>query len=740
MIRKTLSLLLLSLLALGTQAAENKTTLWKNYAPNGESFSKEIAIDFTKQNIHAEIDLSTCKSTTTYENILSIGDNLDGWDVSGVHHIHIYYTKSSKTLQLNWLNETATNQRKTITLTSDDLTLDLSGGGLYVNGAHVDEYATNSLSTLLNLKDIYIGSTQGDTRSWATYREVSVINTKLKIVTPTAGSTYLIVPDEHPEFALGVTEQANDKPMYLLPFSLTNDKQQWLTANSKSTTYPYHFKNGTSNFAMDLAGGYNNLTPQVWTSEIDYGSDIKNQDIKLVDAGNNTYKLCAVGTDQKTYYLALDKTTENSTLKRVTSETEATAFGFVDVNYPYTSVEDETGEGGEGSDITPITPQGITPQTSGTYYLKNAETGTYLAAGDDGRLTLTASGSAIAVGEATALAGTNALTIDGRVLARTTLEAVTCTGETVDPDASYEWRLEPVTTPDGETRYRLGLRSRDTFGFAYLEWDGTQLQLVTQDFVPGDALTQGLWIMQTEDEHKGVKPEKTFLDTETACTVPTDGKTYTVHLQRAFTTHAWNTFCSPIDITEAELSAQIGRDICIAEFTGYKDDNIQFTTVHSVEAGRPYLLRVDAIDNAQAKESITREGGYTFTDVTGFAAEPKPVTHGTLTFHGTYVKDVLHQGMYAFSQNTLYHLTADKEVKGFRCWFTEETTATTQAKTFIPWSLDGETTGIIGVESATGAASFDVYDLSGRQLRHHATTLQGLPHGIYVVNGRKVVR
>ena len=46
-------------------------------------------------------------------------------------------------------------------------------------------------------------------------------------------------------------------------------------------------------------------------------------------------------------------------------------------------------------------------------------------------------------------------------------------------------------------------------------------------------------------------------------------------------------------------------------------------------------------------------------------------------------------------------------------------------------------TDITSVRTTTNA--YDVYDLQGRQLRHAATSLDGLPHGIYIANGRKFV-
>ena len=47
-------------------------------------------------------------------------------------------------------------------------------------------------------------------------------------------------------------------------------------------------------------------------------------------------------------------------------------------------------------------------------------------------------------------------------------------------------------------------------------------------------------------------------------------------------------------------------------------------------------------------------------------------------------------------------------------------------------------TGIENVAEQEGPA--DVYNLSGILVKHNATTLEGLPHGVYIVRGHKVVK
>jgi len=54
---------------------------------------------------------------------------------------------------------------------------------------------------------------------------------------------------------------------------------------------------------------------------------------------------------------------------------------------------------------------------------------------------------------------------------------------------------------------------------------------------------------------------------------------------------------------------------------------------------------------------------------------------------------------------------------------------------------DDETTGIEHLEAEPATEGpFDVYDLSGRKVLSHVTSLDGLPNGVYIVNGKKMLK
>jgi uncharacterized protein YjdB len=56
-------------------------------------------------------------------------------------------------------------------------------------------------------------------------------------------------------------------------------------------------------------------------------------------------------------------------------------------------------------------------------------------------------------------------------------------------------------------------------------------------------------------------------------------------------------------------------------------------------------------------------------------------------------------------------------------------------------SVDGEVTDIDDMEVDPAVVEpFDVYDLNGRKVLHQVTSLDGLPDGIYIVNGKKILK
>ena len=110
------------------------------------------------------------------------------------------------------------------------------------------------------------------------------------------------------------------------------------------------------------------------------------------------------------------------------------------------------------------------------------------------------------------------------------------------------------------------------------------------------------------------------------------------------------------------------------------------------------------------------------------------------------------KGCYFFDQGNMYYSTnRPRGLRGFSIWFRPTTGNTAAAKTFIDgvcvsW---GETTGIDSIiygddgfgDNASGNGRFarGIYTLQGQFIGSDCSKLAGLPSGIYLVNGKKVV-
>ena len=81
-------------------------------------------------------------------------------------------------------------------------------------------------------------------------------------------------------------------------------------------------------------------------------------------------------------------------------------------------------------------------------------------------------------------------------------------------------------------------------------------------------------------------------------------------------------------------------------------------------------------------------------------------------------------------------ITCTSDVTGLSATCTVTVTSTSGSR-----SLEGDDDELTGIEENVVAVEpFDVYDLSGRKVLHQVTSLDGLPDGIYIVNGKKILK
>lgn len=367
---------------------------------------------------------------------------------------------------------------------------------------------------------------------------------------------------------------------------------------------------------------------------------------------------------------------------------------------------------------------GSKPEAGKSYYLLNVAEGKFLSAADNGTLTL--GGAKLAVTVTTNANGFQVLTTNKGDLAGVLHGKARCNGQ----GAYNEWALSLL---DADSKgYALGCRSKEASNTEWLYYSSVLQDVRTQPYKPSNILTIAQWQFISEDQLKD--PVVTLDETSESYSAPSIGTTGSaeVHLKRTFSAGSWNSLCVPFAISDDEVKTQFGNDAKVAEFTRATATTLEFSSCTGIEAGKPYLVYIPG--GATQTE-------FTFKGVTAFASQPTDVVqHGSAnektTFHGYFYKSIAPKGSYVLRTNLVYHLVSDMDIKGFRAVLID---GPATQRVFTQWSLDGTTTGIGNID-ATVIQRFNVYNTNGQMVRHAATSLDDLPHGVYIVNGKKVIK
>lgn len=125
----------------------NQTASTENpFMPNGKKFKSEaLDVDFDNgDKLVVKVNLSKCNNDK--ENILSIGTNIEKWISTGDNMIHVYFTKNSKTFNIDrtW-GESYSKKETTINNLQEDVTITLTKGALTITS--VEDYGYSVLYT-----------------------------------------------------------------------------------------------------------------------------------------------------------------------------------------------------------------------------------------------------------------------------------------------------------------------------------------------------------------------------------------------------------------------------------------------------------------------------------------------------------------------------------------------------------------------------------------------------------------
>lgn len=265
-----------------------------------------------------------------------------------------------------------------------------------------------------------------------------------------------------------------------------------------------------------------------------------------------------------------------------------------------------------------------------------------------------------------------------------------------------------------------------------------------------------------------------------------------VYLHRTMNTDKWNSLVLPINLNVGQVKSIFGDQVHISKFVGAKEDHPQriiFDPITAdrndpdaiaIEAGKLYLVKPTAdggMPQEQPEKKFTYNGKtisvtnyYTIVGVTfkhkndvkdvnysarveGTKGSEEYGTAQQVQFVGTYVKcfdnnNNIPANSYVLNGNNVggttglwYYRTVPTKTKGFRGWLQS---VQGQAKVFeyeiegVVEQVNGNATAIDGIEAAQ-QHSANIYNLNGQLVRQGATSTEGLPSGLYIVGGKKLV-
>ena len=191
-------------------------------------------------------------------------------------------------------------------------------------------------------------------------------------------------------------------------------------------------------------------------------------------------------------------------------------------------------------------------------------------------------------------------------------------------------------------------------------------------------------------------------------------------MNRQLVRNKWQTFIFPIT-SDYFRTAYFDA----AEFVSSENGVLQFQTATTLVSGKPYLVK--------PKSNFTTFSGF----ITVNNSSPVVEYGGDYNFVGTYNPIQPADGTYYLSEgNTIKPLASGGTIKGFRAYFEPATPNAAHARAI---SIDGMTTAIediVGGEELLGLPQ-KIYTIGGQYV---GDDLDALPKGVYLVNGKKIIK
>ena len=249
---------------------------------------------------------------------------------------------------------------------------------------------------------------------------------------------------------------------------------------------------------------------------------------------------------------------------------------------------------------------------------------------------------------------------------------------------------------------------------------------------------------------------------------PTNAKNAEVKLDRTFYKNYWNAICLPYSINRRQIEEVFGDGTMVVLMNNIDTSNKKVMFIEhanqDIIAGYPYLIfPTDKTDNDKTNHDpitgITTRATFGEADSPLFSVgtdgktypSAEPMQSDALVFKGTFTNTTLNEGSYVVTnKGVLSRIPKDgMKIKPYRSYiYFNRQTAGAKAISLQDMNVNGfendedNTTGIENLlfESGILTHSADVYSIDGQLVRSKALNFNGLPKGVYIVNGKKYVK
>ncbi len=293
-------------------------------------------------------------------------------------------------------------------------------------------------------------------------------------------------------------------------------------------------------------------------------------------------------------------------------------------------------------------------------------------------------------------------------------------------------------------RYTFKVKAGKTY-FAFVE--GSKLGMCGFAFLPTTT---------TQPYNKEADAETVTLDSSNGYTAPTtttDEKSHvTVKLSRKLTASRWASLCLPFSIGETQFKKLFDDDAMIITFDSIDAQGVAHFTQHAYRmlvAGRPYFIKPGASYSQTSSDltvsHVTLESGTTPDNyITDDGNDALP-----FRFEGNFKPATLKPYSYSIYGGKLKYKATAYSMPPFHAYILN-TTGSSSAKFYVGNNsyFDDDPTGIDDItideddfvrHGIIHSYGNNVYDLQGRIVRKGTTDVNGLPAGIYIVNGQKIM-